>query len=191
MNEHPNNAGVREELAEDPQTRENREVQEIMDALPSASTSERRGRKRGIAGQPTSLFNDGPSQKGREEGAQVRAGVRSRQQAQLQVETHTVYAVFGRTDGTSETWLFVKSGRNHIQYLERQQDKRFFVTKLNTNDAPFEGMRNKIVDSYELEFTVGTGRHGKTVTSDPFDESTWRTLEERCMEWVPEDDDSE
>jgi len=101
------------------------------------------------------------------------------------VQIHDVHVVFGGTLDNPETWLFVKGGRSHIQWLERQLDNRFVVTKINKKDKPFDYWKPQIVESFKLEFTTTRGR---TMTKKPFDEDKWQELEERCIKWADSDD---
>jgi len=187
MHMHPNNIAFREKRTEVLDSSVSSGLQELLDDLPSGSAKERRGRKRGHRRNEVAAAANDEDGDGKDcESDEIFTPPRSRQREGVQV--HDVHVVFGGTLDNPETWLFVKGGRSHIQWLERQIDKRFVVTKINKNDKPFDFWKHQIIESFKLEFTSNRGR---TTTKKPFDEDKWQELEERCMKWANDDDDSD
>ncbi|HEY7804854.1 MAG TPA: hypothetical protein VIC30_10540 [Orrella sp.] len=135
MHMHPNNIAFREKRTEVLDSSVSSGLQELLDDLPSGSAKERRGRKRGHRRNEVAAAANDEDGDGKDcESDEIFTPPRSRQREGVQV--HDVHVVFGGTLDNPETWLFVKGGRSHIQWLERQIDNRFVVTKINKNDKP-------------------------------------------------------
>jgi len=185
MHMHPNNIAFRQRRAEVDESTISSDLQEMMDELPSGSSKERRERKRGLRKkQVPAAANDEDSDGKSCDSEYLLTPPKTRQRTE-EVQSHDVHVVFGGTLDNPETWLFVKGGRSHIQWLERQLDNRFVVTKINKKDKPFDYWKPQIVESFKLEFTTTRGR---TTTKKPFDEDKWQELEERCIKWADSDD---